>query len=147
MNEYRPCHHCGSRIINKFQHYDMCGCQVQGGLDNLTHSEREMIKEFFPTAASLKGAYDFTPKGREERWLREAERYFDKGLPAEAEAVLVAILFDHPGSECAQEMLQYFRGNSKGNSVLRIDYNYTRRGVLDEQMSTPKLRALSADRL
>ena len=113
MTQYLPCPHCKSRIINRFQHYDICGCQVRGGLDDLTPAERETIKELFPKASVVKGQFDLTPAGREARWLREAERYFVEGQIDEGDAVLEAVLLDHPRSEAAKEMLRYYHGQKE----------------------------------
>lgn len=84
MSQYLPCSRCGSRVINKLQYYDLCGCQVSGMLEEQTAFEREA------------------------RWLHEACKLNGKGQIAEGKALVEAILLDHPKSEAALKLLWQF---------------------------------------
>ena len=141
MHQYLPCPRCGSRIINRFQYYDICGCQVRGGLDALSPAEQEMIKSVMPTISFLNVPYDGSPQGREARWLQIAEQHLAAGRSAEGEAVLEAVLLDHPRSEAAIEMLKDYNGEKSAKPTSQISL---RRFVEPQQSGA--LRALGAGR-
>ena len=81
MFEYLPCPRCGSRILNKLQHYNLCACQIPSMI------KEEPISE------------------REARWLKTVRSCYKYGRDEEGRAILEAILLEHPTSQEAQEML------------------------------------------
>ena len=86
MSQYLPCPQCGSRILNRLQHYDMCACQIPSMI------KEEPISE------------------REKRWLCTAQRLFEKGRVDEGKNLVEAVLMDNPSSKRAQDMQWQYQG-------------------------------------
>ena len=86
MSGYVPCPRCGSRIINRLQYYEICACQIPKMITEEPAIEREL------------------------RWLHTAKRLYEKRRYNDGDAVVEAVLLDHPTSKEAQEMLWKYQG-------------------------------------